>query len=81
MNSCFHNGFPGRPPFCYSEGLKGNLEVEGTSVWLSLRRWGLLQKRVYTLAPYLEITYQQIDLGIELLDQLFARFEKPVEAF
>jgi 4-aminobutyrate aminotransferase / (S)-3-amino-2-methylpropionate transaminase / 5-aminovalerate transaminase len=38
-------------------------------------------KNAFTLAPYLEITYQQIDLGIELLDQLFARFEKPGLSF
>lgn len=55
------------------EGLKGDLQAEG-------RRYGLVldvggyYKNVFTLAPYLEITYQQIDLGIELLDQLFARF-------
>jgi 4-aminobutyrate aminotransferase-like enzyme len=38
-------------------------------------------KNVFTLAPYLEITYPEIDLGIELLDQLFGRFERPAEAF
>ena len=32
-------------------------------------------------ARYLEITYQQIDPGIESLNQLLAGFEKPVEAF
>jgi 4-aminobutyrate aminotransferase / (S)-3-amino-2-methylpropionate transaminase / 5-aminovalerate transaminase len=57
----------------FHEGLRGDLQAEG-------RRYGLVldvggyYKNVFTLAPYLEITYQQIDLGIELLDQLFARF-------
>jgi len=58
------------------EGLKGDLETEGRLYGLVLDVGGYY-KNVFTLAPYLEITYQQIDLGIALLDQLFARYEKP----
>ena len=61
----------------FHEGLKGDLEVEGRLYGLVLDVGGYY-KNVFTLAPYLEITYQEIDLGIELLDQLFARFENRV---
>ncbi len=64
----------------FHEGLKGDLEVEGRLYGLVLDVGGYY-KNVFTLAPYLEITYQEIDLGIELLDQLFARFEKPGLSF
>ena len=61
----------------FHEGLKGDLEVEGRLYGLVLDVGGYY-KNVFTLAPYLEITHQEIDLGIELLDQLFARFENRV---
>jgi 4-aminobutyrate aminotransferase/(S)-3-amino-2-methylpropionate transaminase len=64
----------------FHEGLKGDLEVEGHLYGLVLDVGGYY-KNVFTLAPYLEITYQEIDLGIELLDQLFGRFEKPGLSF
>jgi len=64
----------------FHEGLKGDLEAEGSVYGLVLDIGGY-HKNVFTLAPYLEITYQEIDLGIELLDQLFGRFERPAEAF
>lgn len=52
--------------------MSGTLEARG-------RRYGLIldiggyYKNVITLAPSLEITFEEIDLAIELLDQLFAR--------
>ena len=58
----------------FHEGLKGDLEVKGSLYGLVLDIGGY-HKNVFTLAPYLEITYQEIDLGIELLDHLFGRFE------
>ena len=64
----------------FHEGLKGNLVAEGSLYGLVLDVGGYY-KNVFTLAPYLEITYPEIDLGIELLDQLFGRFERPAEAF
>lgn len=59
----------------FHEGLKGNLEIAG-------RRYGLVldvggyYKDVFTLAPYLDISYAEIDLSVELLDQLFGRFDQ-----
>jgi 4-aminobutyrate aminotransferase / (S)-3-amino-2-methylpropionate transaminase / 5-aminovalerate transaminase len=64
----------------FHEGLRGDLQAEGCPYGLVLDVGGYY-KNVFTLAPYLEITYQQIDLGIELLDQLSARFEKPGLSF
>ena len=64
----------------FHEGLRGDLQAEGCPYGLVLDVGGYY-KNAFTLAPYLEITYQQIDLGIELLDQLFARFEKPGLSF
>jgi 4-aminobutyrate aminotransferase-like enzyme len=54
------------------ESLKGDLEHDG-------RRYGLVldiggyYKNVITLAPALTITYEEIDLAVALLEQLFAR--------
>lgn len=54
------------------EGMKGDLEVGG-------RRYGLVldvggyYKNVITLAPSLEISIAEIDLGLRLLDALFRR--------
>ena len=56
----------------FAEGLKGNLEARG-------RRYGLVldvggyYKNVFTLAPSFTITREEIDLGLDLLDQLFRR--------
>jgi len=56
-----------------AEGLKGDLEVGGQ------RRMGLIlnvggyHKNVITLAPSLDITTQEIDLALVLMDQLLAR--------
>lgn len=55
--------------------MSGTLEAQG-------RRYGLVldiggyYKNVITLAPSLEISYDEIDLAIELLDQLFTRCTK-----
>ncbi len=44
-----------------------------------MRKYGLVldiggyYKNVITLAPSLHISYEEIDLSLELLDQLFAR--------
>lgn len=54
------------------EAMKADLEVGG-------RRYGLVldiggyYKNVITLAPSLDITYEEMDLAIKLLDQLFSR--------
>jgi 4-aminobutyrate aminotransferase-like enzyme len=55
-----------------AEGMKADMEVNG-------RRYGLIldvggyYKNVITLAPSLEITTEEIDLGLKLLDQLLRR--------
>jgi 4-aminobutyrate aminotransferase-like enzyme len=59
----------------FAEGLSGNLNARG-------RKWGLVldvggyYKNVFTLAPALTITRDEMDLALELLDQVFARCEK-----
>lgn len=52
--------------------LAGDLEDGGRKVGLVLDIGGY-HKNVITLAPSLEITYEEIDLAIALLDQLFDR--------
>jgi 4-aminobutyrate aminotransferase / (S)-3-amino-2-methylpropionate transaminase / 5-aminovalerate transaminase len=54
------------------EALKGDLEHGGKRYGLVLDIGGYY-KNVITLAPALTISYAEIDLAIELLDQLFAR--------
>jgi 4-aminobutyrate aminotransferase and related aminotransferases len=54
------------------EGLKGDLDYKGKKYGLVLDVGGYY-KNVFTLAPSLEITNEEIDMAIELLDQLFKR--------
>ena len=53
-------------------GLAGDLEHQGEKIGLVLDIGGYY-KNVITLAPSLEMSFEEIDLAIELLDQLFAR--------
>ncbi|MFI4951042.1 MAG: aspartate aminotransferase family protein [Caulobacterales bacterium] len=55
-----------------AEGLKGDLEADGQRMGLILNVGGYY-KNVITLAPSLDITIQEIDLALTLLDQLMAR--------
>jgi 4-aminobutyrate aminotransferase-like enzyme len=55
-----------------AEGLKGDLEARGKKMGLILNVGGYY-KNVITLAPSLDITTQEIDLALLLLDQLLAR--------
>ncbi len=57
------------------EGMKADLEYKGKRYGLVLDVGGYY-KNVITLAPSLEITYEEIDMAIELLDQLFTRVTK-----
>lgn len=57
------------------EGLKGDLDHNGKRYGLVLDIGGYY-KNVITLAPALTITYEEIDLGIALLDQLMTRVTK-----
>ena len=54
------------------EGLKGDLEVGGKRMGLVLDVGGYY-KNVITLAPSLEITTEEIDLALKLLDALLRR--------
>src|SRR5215471_1172806 len=56
----------------FSEGMKGDLNVGGKRMGLVLDVGGYY-KNVFTLAPSFEITEQEIDLGVELLEQLIRR--------
>jgi 4-aminobutyrate aminotransferase-like enzyme len=56
----------------FAEGMKGDLLVRGKRMGLVLDVGGYY-KNVFTLAPSLEITEEEIDLGIELLEQLIRR--------
>lgn len=58
------------------EGLRGDLKKGGQRYGLVLDVGGYY-KNVFTLAPYLDISCGEMDLAIELLDQLFARFFSP----
>jgi len=56
----------------FSEGMKGDLNVGGKRMGLVLDVGGYY-KNVFTLAPSFEITEQEIELGVELLEQLIRR--------
>ncbi len=55
-----------------AEGLKGDLEVGGGTMGLILNVGGY-HKNVITLAPSLDITTEEIDLALKLLDALLRR--------
>ena len=57
------------------EALKGDLDHGGRHYGLVLDIGGYF-KNVITLAPALTITYDEIDLGLALLDQLMTRVSK-----
>ena len=54
------------------EALAGDLQARGKSYGLVLDVGGYY-KNVITLAPSLDITYEEIDLALELIGQLLAR--------
>lgn len=57
------------------EGMKADLEYKGKRYGLVLDIGGYY-KNVITLAPSLDIAYEEIDMAIDLLDQLFTRVTK-----
>ncbi len=57
------------------EGLKGDLIYNGKKCGLILNNGGFF-KNIITLVPSLYISDNEIDMSIELLNQLFARFTK-----
>ncbi|MBI4526096.1 MAG: aminotransferase class III-fold pyridoxal phosphate-dependent enzyme [Deltaproteobacteria bacterium] len=54
------------------EGLKGNLKNNGRNYGLVLNVGGYF-KNVLSLSPSFEISHEEIDLAVELLDQLLVR--------
>jgi 4-aminobutyrate aminotransferase-like enzyme len=56
----------------FAEGMKGDLNVRGRTMGLVLDVGGYY-KNVFTLAPSFTITNEEIDLGIEALEQLIRR--------
>jgi 4-aminobutyrate aminotransferase/(S)-3-amino-2-methylpropionate transaminase len=54
------------------EAMKADLEVGGKRYGLVLDIGGYY-KNVITLAPSLDISYEEMDLAMQLLDQLFTR--------
>jgi 4-aminobutyrate aminotransferase / (S)-3-amino-2-methylpropionate transaminase / 5-aminovalerate transaminase len=54
------------------EAMKADLEVDGKRYGLVLDIGGYY-KNVITLAPSLDISYEEMDLAMKLLDQLFRR--------
>lgn len=70
------DGFTPSKKLCDSlleEGLKGDLCYNGKKCGIVLNNGGYY-KNVITLVPAVTITNEEIDMAIELLDQLFARF-------
>jgi 4-aminobutyrate aminotransferase/(S)-3-amino-2-methylpropionate transaminase len=56
----------------FAEGMKGDLEARGRRMGLVLDVGGYY-KNVFTLAPCFDITEEEIDLAVELLEQLIRR--------
>jgi 4-aminobutyrate aminotransferase-like enzyme len=56
----------------FSEGMKGNLIARGKRMGLVLDVGGYY-KNVFTLAPSFEMTEEEIDVSVELLEQLIRR--------
>src|SRR6266446_4457659 len=56
----------------FAEGMKGNLIARGRRMGLVLDVGGYY-KNVFTLAPSFDITEEEIDLAVELLEQLIRR--------
>jgi 4-aminobutyrate aminotransferase/(S)-3-amino-2-methylpropionate transaminase len=54
------------------EGMKGDIEVDGRRLGLVLDVGGY-HKNVITLAPSLEISFEEIDLALKLIDALLRR--------
>ncbi len=71
------DGFTPNKKLCdaiQEEGLKGDLLYNGKKCGLVLNNGGFY-KNIITLVPSLYITNEEIDMAIELLDQLFKRFD------
>ena len=75
MEMCQSDGFTPNAKLTtaiFEEGLKGNINARGREYGLVLDVGGYY-KNVFTLAPSLEITEDEIDLGVELFENLLKR--------
>ena len=75
MEMCRSDGFTPNKELAnaiFDEGLKGDVPARGRLYGLVLDIGGYY-KNVFTLAPSLEITHDEIDLGVELLETLLQR--------
>ncbi|OLE55500.1 MAG: aspartate aminotransferase family protein [Acidobacteria bacterium 13_1_20CM_3_53_8] len=59
----------------FAEGMKGDLDARGTRMGLVLDIGGYY-KNVLTLAPCFDMTEEEIDLSVELIEQLIRRCAK-----
>ncbi len=76
IECCEDDGFTPSKELCdalQEEGLKGDLNYRGKKYGLILNNGGYF-KNVITLVPALTISLEEIDMSLEFLDQLFARF-------
>lgn len=78
MEMCEADGFTASrrlADMMFQRGLEGNLSYAGKKMGLILDIGGYF-KNVVTLAPSLEITYAEMDMAHELLDQLISNCKK-----
>ena len=71
------DGYTPDPKLCHdiqTEGFKGNLEYHGEKCGIILNT-GSHYKNSLTLVPPITISYEEINMAIELIDKLFTRFE------
>ena len=76
---CHDDGFtPNKPllDLMEAEAMKGDLQIDGKTFGLILDVGGY-HKNVITLAPSLEISFDEIDLALKLLDALLRRCVAP----
>jgi 4-aminobutyrate aminotransferase-like enzyme len=72
MEICQRDGFTPNQPLCdrlFQRGLNGGIDLQGRKLGLVLDIGGYYKNTV-TLAPSLEITYEEMDLAHDLLDIL-----------
>ncbi len=76
IECCEEDGFTPSKELCdglQEEGLKGDLTYKGKKYGMILNNGGYF-KNVITLVPAVTISYEEIDMAADLLNQLFARF-------
>jgi len=70
------DGYTPDPELCHKvlvEGYKGNLQYKGKKCGIILNT-GSHYKNSLTLVPAVTMSFEEIDMAVELIDQLFTRF-------